>query len=149
YEARTAGIADRAQRQTHRADRRTANGNAQPRQQQRTSDVRGDAGPDGRAARNRLLLRRAPAALKALQGGVVGLAGSYADHPLDVGDEDLAVAHLAGLGGLDDRLDDLIGEIAPHGDLDAGLGDEVDHVLGAPIELRVSPLPAETLHFRD
>src|SRR5205807_6559932 len=88
------------------------------------------------------------AALKALQGGVVGLAGADPDHPLDVGDEDLAVAHLAGLGGLDDRLDDLIGEIAPHGDLDAGLGDEVDYVLAPPLELRVSPLPAETLHFR-
>ena len=34
----------------------------------------------------------------ALQRRVVGLAGADADHALDVGDEDLAVADLAGLG---------------------------------------------------
>src|SRR5438477_12061540 len=34
-------------------------------------------------------------------------------------------------------------------DLDAGLGNEVDHVLGAAIQLGVSPLAAEALHFRD
>src|SRR5438874_5660690 len=124
-------------------------GEFQPRRQQRTADVRGDAGPDGRAARNRLLLRRAPAALKPLQGRVVGLAGADADHALDVRDEDLAVAHLAGLAGLDDRLDDLVDQIAAYRDLDAGLENKVDTVLDAAIQLRVSPLTAGVLHFRD
>src|SRR5580704_16789757 len=75
-----------------------------------------------------------------LERGVVGLAGADADHPLDVGDKDLAVADLAGLGGLDDGLDHLIDEIAAHRDLDAGLGHEVDHVFRAAVELGVAAL---------
>src|SRR5580700_1227831 len=60
-----------------------------------------------------------------LQRGVVGFAGADADHALDLRDEDLAVADLAGLGGLEDRLDHLLGQLAAHGDLDARLGDKV------------------------
>ena len=40
----------------------------------------------------------------------------------DIGNEDLAVADLAGLGSLDDRLDDLIDELSSHRHLDARLG---------------------------
>jgi hypothetical protein len=36
---------------------------------------------------------------------VAGFAGADADRLFDGGDEDLAVADLVGLGGIDDRLD--------------------------------------------
>src|SRR5262249_59021492 len=62
-----------------------------------------------------------------------------------VGDEDLAVADLAGLRGADDGLDHLVDEIAAHRHLDARLRHEVDHVLGAAVELGVTALAAEAL----
>ena len=54
----------------------------------------------------------------------------------------------AGLGGLDDRLDHLVHQVAAHRHLDAGLGHEVDDVLGAAVQLGVPALPSETLHLR-
>src|SRR5581483_9082809 len=83
------------------------------------------------------------------QRRVVRLASSDPDHPLDVGDEDLAVTDLAGLGGLENRLDHLVDEVAPNGDLDPGLGNEVDHVLRTSVELRVAALAPEALHLGD
>src|ERR1700722_15099891 len=96
----------------------------------------------------RIAVARA-ARLPKLERGVVGLAGTDADDALDVGDEDLAVAPLAGLGRFDDGLDHLVHQIAAHRDLDAGLGHEVDHVLGAAVELGVSALAPEALDLRD
>ena len=86
---------------------------------------------------------------RASERRVVGLAGADADHTIDVGDEDLAVTDLAGLGGLDDRLDDLVDEVAAHRDFDAGLGHEVDDVLGPAVELGVAALAAEALDLGD
>src|SRR5688572_31779490 len=80
---------------------------------------------------------------------VVGLAGAYADGALQVGDEDLAVAHLAGARCADDRLDHLVDESVLHRDLDAGLRHEVHHVLRPAIELRVAALTAEALYLGD
>ena len=80
---------------------------------------------------------------------LVDLAGANPDHALDRGDEDLAVADLAGLGGLDDRLDAALGVAVLHHDLDLHLGQEVDHVLGAAVELGVALLPAEALDLGD
>src|SRR5450756_593225 len=84
-----------------------------------------------------------------LESRVVCLAGADADDAPDVGDEDLSVADLAGLGGLQDRFDDLIDEVAAHSHFDAGLRDEVDDVLGASVQLGVATLPSESLHFSD
>src|SRR5690242_12296743 len=64
---------------------------------------------------------------------------------LDFGDEDLAVADLAGARRLDDRLDRPIHEVLRHDDLDFDLGQKIDDVFGAAIELRVTLLPAEAL----
>src|SRR5262249_16511121 len=64
-------------------------------------------------------------------------------------DENLAVADLAGLGCADDRLDDLVDQRVLDGDLDAGLRHEVDHVLGAAIQLGVTALPPEALDLGD
>src|SRR6185437_13647010 len=83
------------------------------------------------------------------KSGVVGLARSNTNHAVDIGDEDLAVTDLARLGGLENSLDDLIDEIAAHSDLDAGFRDEVHDVLGAAVELRMTPLPPESLDLGD
>src|SRR4029077_335536 len=85
----------------------------------------------------------------ALQRAVVSFPGADADHPLDVGNEDLAVAYFAGLRRLHDGLDHLIDEITAHRHLDARLGDEVDHVFRSPIKLGVSALASETLYLGD
>src|SRR6185312_7184491 len=83
--------------------------------------------------------------MQGLQRGVVGLAGANAQNPQDVGDENLAVADLAGLGGADDGLHHLIDELILDGDLDAGLRHEIDHIFGAAVQLRVTPLASEAL----
>src|SRR5690606_6903777 len=58
-----------------------------------------------------------------------GFAGADADDLLEVADEDLAVADLAGGGGLEDHFDHLVHQRVVHGDFHADLGQEVDHVL--------------------
>ena len=73
------------------------------------------------------------------------LAGADADDLLDVGDEDLAVADLAGARGLDDRLDRALDQRVADDHLDLHLGQEVDDVLGAAIELGVALLAPEAL----
>src|ERR1700761_2227320 len=80
---------------------------------------------------------------------VVGLAGADAYDAVDIRDEYLAVAHLAGLGRLEHRLDHLIDEVGTHRDLDPRLGHEIDHVLGAAIQLGVPALTTESLDFRN
>ena len=67
----------------------------------------------------------------------------------EVEDEDLAVTNLAGAGGLFDRFDDLFDVVGLDGSLDLYLGQEVDDIFGAPIQLGVPFLPAETFHFGD
>src|SRR5579872_965830 len=65
-----------------------------------------------------------------------GFTGSDPNGLFDVGHEDLAVADSSGLGcaadGFDRRLDQLVGD----DDLDLYLGQEVNDVFRAPVELR-------------
>src|ERR1044071_3769335 len=84
---------------------------------------------------------------RALQGRVVRFTRTDADDTVDVGDEDLAVAHLAGLRGLEDGFDVLIDEVAANGHFDLGLRDEVDDVFGATIQLGMTALATETLQI--
>src|SRR3954452_2401549 len=74
-----------------------------------------------------------------------GFAGADADRFLDVGDEDLAVADAPGLRGAADRVDRLLDQVVGDHDLDLHLGQEVDDVFGAAIELGVALLAAEAL----
>src|SRR5207247_570 len=92
-----------------------------PRQGARLARAR--AGPQGQAAQMAVAARRGarllpgtggagrrrrgagPAQERALDRRFVGLAGADAHHVLDRGDEDLAVADLAGARRLDDRVD--------------------------------------------
>src|SRR5690606_7974347 len=82
-----------------------------------------------------------------LKSGRIGLAGADADYLLEVEHEDLPVADLSGIGGSLDGLDRLLEELRPDGGLDLHFGEEIDDVLGAPIELGVAFLPPEALHL--
>src|SRR5262245_38608515 len=72
-------------------------------------------------------------------------AGADADHFLDVGHEDLAVADAARVGRALDRLDRALDKIVLDHDLDLHLRQEIDHVLRAAVKLGVPLLPAEAL----
>src|SRR5262245_48269778 len=80
---------------------------------------------------------------------VAGFAGANSVNRVEVHDENLAVADLAGLRGRNDRLDDTLREIVADRNLDLHLGQEVDHVLRAAIQLRVAALTAKPLHLGD
>src|SRR5262245_57233432 len=94
-------------------------------------------------------LPRGPCGATSLQCSVVGFAGPDAQRALDIGDENLAVANLAGLGSRADGLDDLVDQVVAYRDLDAGLGHEIDHVLSAAVELGMAALATEALHLGD
>src|SRR6267143_3640145 len=63
------------------------------------------------------------------------LAGADADRLVDRADEDLAVADPSGMGGVLDRLVRALDQRVLHDGLDLHLGQEVDDVFGAAIEL--------------
>src|SRR5690606_34371607 len=72
-----------------------------------------------------------------------------ADDLFDRADEDLAVADLARMGGLDDRLHGLLDHVVTQHHLDLDLGQEIHDIFGTAIELGVALLPPETLHLGD
>src|SRR5690348_6402845 len=84
-----------------------------------------------------------------LQRVRAGFAGADAERLLDRGDEDLAVADLAGVGGLLDRLDRALDLAVVDHDLDLHLGQEADQVLGATIDLGLALLSAEAFDLAD
>ena len=65
---------------------------------------------------------------------VVRFAGANTQNALEIGDEDLAVTDLAGLGRVDDGFGDLIDESVFDRNLDAGLRDEIDDMRGPEFE---------------
>ena len=65
------------------------------------------------------------------------------DGLLDIEHEDLPVTDAAGSRGFGDRLDDIVDEAVLDDDLDLHLGEEVDDIFGAAIELGMALLPAE------
>src|SRR5260221_2161629 len=75
------------------------------------------------------------------------LAGADADRLVDRADEDLAVADAPGMGGVLDRLDRALDQRVLHDDLDLHLGQEIDDVFGAAIELGVALLTPEPLRL--
>ena len=85
-----------------------------------------------------------------LSDGVLAhFARTDADRLLDLVDEDLAVADLAGVGGLANGLDGLLENVVGDDGLDLELGQEVHNVFGTAVELGVTLLAAKALHFRD
>src|SRR5665213_3647372 len=77
------------------------------------------------------------------------LAGADADRLLDGRDEDFAVADAPGMRRLLDRLDRALNHRIFHDDFDLHLGQEVDDVFRAAIELGMALLPAEALGLDD
>src|SRR5712691_1038311 len=80
-------------------------------------------------------------------GRFARLAGADADGVAHGQDEDLAVADGAGAGGGGDEGDDLVDLVVGHHHLDLDLGQEVDGVLRAAIQLGVALLPAEAAYL--
>src|SRR5690606_36011366 len=81
--------------------------------------------------------------------GRAGFAGADADDLLPIEDEDLAVADLAGAGGVLDRLDGLGDELVGDARLDLDLRQEADDALRAALEPGRALLAAEALHLGD
>src|SRR5512137_1059207 len=65
----------------------------------------------------------------------------------ELGHENLAVADLSGAGDVGDGFDHLLDDGVVDGNLDLGLGQEVDAVFRAAVELGVPALPAKALHL--
>src|SRR6266403_5461206 len=82
-----------------------------------------------------------------LEGALVALARPDPDRRLHRGDEDLAVADVAGLRGRRHHVGHLLDEVVRHDDLDLDLREEVHRVLAAAIQLGVSFLAAEAAHL--
>ena len=83
-----------------------------------------------------------------LDGGLARFAGADADGLAHGQHEDLAVADGARARGRGHRGHHLVHEVVGDDQLDLHLGQEVDGVLRAPVELGVPFLPAETAHLR-
>src|SRR5690606_31879805 len=73
----------------------------------------------------------------------IGFAGTDADGLLQIDDEDLADADLAGIGGLADGFDHAVKLIVGNGHVDFYLGQKVDDIFRTAIQLGVPLLAAE------
>src|SRR5579859_2562557 len=82
---------------------------------------------------------------RALDRVLAAFAGADADDILDRRDEDLAVANASGAGGVDDCLHRTLQDRVVTDDFDLHLGEEIDHVLGAAVQLGVALLAAKSL----
>src|SRR5690606_6867491 len=76
-----------------------------------------------------------------------GFTGADADRFFDIGNENLAVADAAGLGGAADGVDRLFQHVIAEHDLDFHLGQKIDDVFGATVKLGMALLTAEALGF--
>jgi len=84
-----------------------------------------------------------------LEYGVAVLAGADADHVFERADEDFPVADLARAGGRGDRRDGAVQAIVGYAELDFDLGEKIDDILAAAVDIGVPFLAAEALHFGD
>src|SRR6266568_2025134 len=91
--------------------------------------------------------RSRPESKRGLERLFPAFAGADADDLLHRDDEDLPVADATRLGGALDDLHHAADELVGDDDLDLHLGEEVDHVLGATVELGMPLLAAEALHL--
>src|SRR3546814_2080137 len=80
---------------------------------------------------------------------LVAFAGADAQRGFDIADENLAVADAAGLCGGGDRLDDAFGHRIFDDDFEPPLGQTVDDIFRAAIELGMTLLPPATLGLGD
>ena len=85
----------------------------------------------------------------ALNGILVRFSGPNADHTFEIGDKNFAVADFPGVRRLDDGIDCRFEQAFLDRDFQAYLGQEVDRVFAAAIELSVPLLPAISLGIAD
>src|SRR5262245_20499334 len=85
----------------------------------------------------------------ALEGISAALVRADAYDVLHLADDDLAVTDLSGARGLHQRLDDRLFHVVGDQDLETHLRDELDAVLGTPVQLRVAALATEALDLGD
>ena len=78
-----------------------------------------------------------------------GFAGSNAHDLFNRRHKNLAVTNLAGACGTFDGFDDLVNQFVGNGGLDLDLGQEVNDVFRAAIQLGVSFLTAKAFDFSD
>ncbi len=83
------------------------------------------------------------------KGVAAGFTGADANDLFERRDEDLAVADLARACCGFDRFDGAFDQGFRHGRLDLHLGQKIDHVFRAAVQLGVALLPTETLDFGD
>src|SRR5690606_35944324 len=82
-------------------------------------------------------------------GIVASFTRADTDGLFDVVNEDLAVADLAGVGGLGDGLDRLLKCAVLDDDFHLQLGQEVHDVFSAAVELGMSLLATKSFHLRN
>jgi hypothetical protein len=82
--------------------------------------------------------------LNTLYGVFAPLAGSYANGIFQVSDENLAVPDPSGLRAFNNRVHNFVQLIVGDYNFQFNLGKEIDHVLGATVQLGMSFLPAES-----
>src|SRR5579859_1606153 len=82
------------------------------------------------------------------EGRGIGLASADANRMVEVDDEDLAVADLAGFRRRGDGVDGLVDLFGSDGDFDLDLGQETHRVFSTPVDFRMAFLPAISLDFR-
>src|ERR1019366_173734 len=82
---------------------------------------------------------------ESLQRVAVGFAGPDAQRMIDRRHEYLAVADLSGARAGSNDFDRLVGDIRGDGDFDPQLRQEIHHIFGAAINLRMALLAAVTL----
>src|SRR5271169_194283 len=80
-----------------------------------------------------------------LEGIRAGLAGSDTHDLLEIENKDLAVADLAGVRGFFHRLNNAVEQLGYYRRLDLDLGQKIDDILRASIELGMPLLSAEAL----
>src|SRR5690554_895260 len=78
-----------------------------------------------------------------------GFAGTDANDLLQRHDKDLAVADFAGIGRLADRFDHLLQHVVINGHFDFDLGQKVDYIFSASVQLGMALLTAKALDLGD
>src|SRR5579864_517983 len=82
-----------------------------------------------------------------LQSVRAGLPGANPNHLFDRRDENLPVADLSGARGTFESLDRLVDDVVRDGCLDLHLRQEIDDILGTPVQLGMAFLTPKAFHF--
>jgi hypothetical protein len=84
-----------------------------------------------------------------LKGILTALAGSDANRFFEIEDEDFSISNRCGFCCALYGVDDFVGAAVFNGDLDANLGDKINLILAAAVELGMTFLTPEAFHLAD